>query len=71
MMSKKIRKLNRTHPNPVTLGLNMKQVIDRGVFPLISAQYQEFCKIHRCEPIINEDSPDAGLIADVMGKGII
>lgn len=44
-MIKKKRKIERTNPNPDTLDLNMRQIINSGYFPLITAYSKSISQI--------------------------
>jgi hypothetical protein len=44
-MTKKKRKIERTTPNTDTLNLNMRQVVNSGYFPLVTAYSKSISKI--------------------------
>lgn len=44
-MTKKKRKIERTTPNPDTLELNMRQIVNSGYFPLVTAYSKSISQI--------------------------
>ena len=44
-MTKKKRKIERDTPNPDTLDLNMRQVVNSGYFPLVTAYSKSISQI--------------------------